>query len=134
MRSMKTCFKCKRTKPLSEFYIHYQMADGYLNKCKECTKRDVRKHYRRNKKKVDDYDRWRHKARPEKYLAQVAVRNAVARGNLVKGPCAVCGSTERIHGHHDDYSKRLEVIWLCPKHHGERHRMGFYPSAKHPKR
>jgi len=60
---------------------------------------------------------------PEKVLAHRLVRRAVLSGGLRKLPCEKCGAIERIHAHHEDYSKPLEVVWLCQichiKHHAQ---------------
>lgn len=122
--STKECFKCKAVKPLSDFYAHNKMADGHLNKCKSCAKTDARVTRRSNIEYYREYDRKRgnrqttdylRKYRDEnlaRYKAHNAVSNAVRDGRLVKEPCFMCGSKDVV-GHHPDYSKPLEVIWLC---------------------
>lgn len=72
-------------------------------------------YYRKNKAAY----RARHR---ERHLAHKAVQTAVSRGHLVRGVCEVCGKAEA-HAHHDDYSKPLEVRWLCKAH----HEAGHYP-------
>lgn len=56
-----------------------------------------------------------------KKKAHATVHNAVKCGKLKKMPCEICGATQHIHGHHDDYSKPLDVKWLCAKHHRQVH-------------
>lgn len=58
---------------------------------------------------------------PEKIRAQQLAGNAIRDGRLLKEPCEVCGN-ERVDAHHDDYSKPLDVRWLCRKHHMQHHR------------
>ncbi len=59
---------------------------------------------------------------PEKVYARRQANLARSRGDLVPEPCEVCGTTEDIQGHHNDYSKPLEVRWLCRTHHNEHHK------------
>lgn len=114
--------------PLSAFYQR-------TNKCKTCTKDAVRRRYqevggrpeyererekRPERKQQKSNAQQRHRANnPLKYKARNAVNNAIRDGRLVKGPCEVCGTTERVQAHHDDYTKPLKVHWLCFQHHRE---------------
>ena len=65
-----------------------------------------------------------------KRAAQRAVVYAVRKGVLVRQPCIACtlkGFEHRgiSHGHHEDYSKPLDVIWLCAWHHHLTHQRGL---------
>jgi predicted anti-sigma-YlaC factor YlaD len=132
---MKPCISCKQCLPLSEFYRHPKMADGHLNKCKACQRRDVKAASCRNRQarrayerqrfkdpmrhaKTLEYQRTRRARYPEKKRAYARVAYALRTGKLVRGPCEVCGDPAT-QAHHDDYSKPLSVHWLCFRHHRE---------------
>ena|SRR3990167_10036842 len=58
-----------------------------------------------------------------KYKAKEKVRRACEMGILIKPDiCQSCSFKDRLEGHHKDYSKPLEVIWLCRKCHKQNHR------------
>ncbi|MCP1173764.1 hypothetical protein [Ralstonia chuxiongensis] len=56
----------------------------------------------------------------EHHKARRLVRTAIETGRMTRQPCEVCG-TKPAQAHHDDYSKPLDVRWLCPTHHREHH-------------
>lgn len=53
--------------------------------------------------------------------AHEQVYRAVRSGALKRLPCERCGATHCVHGHHEDYSRPLDVRWLCPKCHARHH-------------
>lgn len=148
---MKKCTKCGETKGREEFYRQAKMADGLLSKCKTCTKRDVRENRARKIEYYREFDRARsnlphrvearaayaqtpegkearsrgsvawNKRNPVKKAASTAVNNAVRDGRLTGQPCEICGK-DKAQAHHGDYSKPLDVRWLCSKHHAEWHK------------
>lgn len=74
----------------------------------------------RKAKSAENSTRWR-RDHPEAYRAQTAVNNAIRDRRLEKGPCSICGTDKDVHGHHKDYAKPLDVVWLCAKCHHRVH-------------
>lgn len=125
------CKTCQQTKTPADFY------SGVASRCKDCHKAAM-KHIRLTNPRVQEYDRaryhepdrkkktrliaekWR-RDNPEAYRAQTAVNNAVRDGRLKKTPCVMCGSEKNIHGHHKDYTRPLDVVWLCATCHHRVH-------------
>jgi hypothetical protein len=137
---MKVCFKCGLRKSLFEFYKHKKMTDGHLGKCIVCTKEDVLEHRVANIDKIREYDRNRgklpHRKKlsteitkkiredlPHVYKAHTTLNNAIRDGKITKPlVCSICKKEKHLHGHHDDYSKPLDVEWMCAVCHKAFHR------------
>ena len=50
-------------------------------------------------------------------------RHAIKLGHISRPEaCQKCGVTGPVHGHHYDYAKPFDVLWLCRKCHGITHR------------
>lgn len=140
----KKCFKCEIEKDISLFYKHKGMADGHIGKCKECTKNDVKKRYYNpdslekiieyeklryknpeRKKKLLEYQRKRRLKFPEKNMSRQKIAKLLASGKINKERCIKCGNINT-EAHHKDYSKPLDIIWLCRKHHKEIHNCNYW--------
>jgi len=110
MTSSATCCECLRITIASN---KHRSAEAIERRKQNMARKQTDGRYNANKK------RWINN-NPEKRKAINAANNAVRDGILIRQPCEGCGATERIHKHHDDYSKPLEVRWLCAKcHHAE---------------
>lgn len=80
----------------------------------------VKKEYTKNNYTTEK-DRIKKQKFPEKTQARLDVMHALRNGKLKRKPCSVCKS-KISQAHHEDYSKPLQVIWLCRIHHAEKHR------------
>ena len=62
---------------------------------------------------------------PERRAARMAVMLAVRQRRLLPWPaCAVPDCTCTPEAHHPDYSRPLDVVWLCDGHHKAAHKLG----------
>lgn len=142
---LRKCRKCLMVKPLSNFKTTHRYKDSFLSRCNECESAyqkeyrekmsiDIQWVLKERKRKRECIRRNWDNRNPEKLQAakkkwrlnnldkssaQKKVYDAIEHGKLVALPCIKCGA--KAQAHHDDYSKPLDVVWLCPKHHSERH-------------
>lgn len=134
------CSICKIEKENSDFYIDRSRKGGIHHRCKDCSRIEYRarrvrnadgykkkdaRYYQNNKEKIKSARREYAKENYHKNLAREKVRRAVYSGKLTRpSNCSECGKDCMPDAHHEDYSKPLEVIWLCREchmrlHHGK---------------
>lgn len=146
---MKTCTKCGITKLISEFPWRTDRNMPY-SRCKDCH-REIMTIYNRSDSHKLSCRKWQRtesgkiqsrascarfrktaafkkaiekhrKKYPEKRAAQIILMNALRTGKIPKpGFCSMCKKQCNPEGHHSDYSKPLEVIWVCKSCHAAFH-------------
>lgn len=123
----KRCPRCETVKAITEFHRRYRKhGDGYQGWCKPCMMENG--HAARTRWRLSAEGRMAiyaaqkryARARPERIKARSAVSSAIRRGRLERLPCEKCGDPNS-QAHHDDYSKPLDVRWLCQPHHTKEH-------------
>jgi hypothetical protein len=143
---MKTCSGCGKAKEVSEFYVNKAAEDGLTYRCRVCLMEYQKS--RRERLNASRPEGWKNKTKDmveymkawkaanpgymtqkkkewyeknrERLKVRDAVKYALRTGKLVRQPCAECGELN-VHAHHADYSRPLDVVWLCPTHHNEVH-------------
>lgn len=139
---MKQCNVCKAVKEDFDFYL---CRGRLMARCKKCflldnmrrarknidRKREVNREYMKrarllngDKVRAAQWERSKKYAKNEKTKARVLLNNAVRNGTIKRpSRCSECSIECNPHGHHEDYSLPLSVVWLCSRCHGKKHRM-----------
>lgn len=121
------CTDCKDIFVLCSKHFHpvsTKCFGGFTYRCRSCS--TIHDGERWSEKYAKHKDKYLYRSKdwalknPEKVRAAQKARYAVKMGALKKSPCIVCGNPKS-QGHHEDYNKPLEVVWLCLSHHRQRH-------------
>jgi hypothetical protein len=122
---------CKVCKKETEDFIkncQYTKKDGtvvVVYHCNDCNSERVRK-YRsteRGARKTREAVYKSIKKHKQKQNSRLILANALRNNKILKpDKCSSCLEKKKVEGHHEDYSKPLDVIWLCRKCHSKLHK------------
>ncbi len=131
------CNRCGKEKSLDKFPHHKGMPLGRGYWCRECQSEYDGKRAKIPERILQVAD-WHHSEHgrgmsrirraeryalnKERYKAKEMIERLVNKGFIQRQPCTKCGNGNS-QGHHPDYSKPLEIVWLCQAHHSEEHRL-----------
>jgi hypothetical protein len=146
---MKKCFKCSCVKPLDNFYQHKGMSDGYLNKCKDCTKKEAEKREKKlrndpkwvEKEKKRSREKYHRLGYKDKHKPNAKTQRKQALKYREKYPEKYKGKNRTSnmkpdkkgnHLHHWSYNDEhlIDVIELSPKDHSKAHRYLIYDQER----
>lgn len=112
----------KQKKNDHESYLEYLR--NYYNENKEKLREKNKEYQKNNRDKINERSRRYRKIEvvSMKEKARDKVQKAIRKGTLVRpSTCDDCGQDMFVEAHHEDYSKPLDVQWLCKDCHWKRH-------------
>lgn len=120
---MTKCARCGKRKKYVHIHAQRTAKDGELKSyfwCRDCNterQREFRntENGRESTRKAVAKSIAKHW---HKQKARIALNRQVKLGNIIRPKqCPVCKKYKKVEGHHDDYSKPLEVKWVCRQCH-----------------